>query len=222
MNTNLNDPVQICRTIKYNKRACYYRNEGAKYHKAILRLLRKGALVTWECLDHDPIVDETILLPALEAQARGRSSIEDPQQRSKAEEIIRRTLGNMLCDGAFDKNINKMQWVINLADVDPFKDIVLAKWSISDRYSPLKGGDSALIAAVKGRASIEVFEWLLSHGADKTVTDVEHHSAAYRARVMKLSGEMQSLLHTPGCDEETREEGDEEIFDDDDLGGLFG
>jgi len=180
--------------------------------------------VTWECLDRDKIANETILLPALGVQARGLSSIEDPQQRSKAEEITRMTLGNMLCDGACDNNINKMQWVINLADVDPFKDIVLAKWITKSQshFDTLKDGDSALIAAVKGRASIKVFEWLLSHGADKTVTDVEHHSAAYWAKKKKLSGEIQGLLHIPGCDEEMCEEGDEDCSDDEDFGGLFG
>ena len=180
--------------------------------------------MTWGCLRQDKVADETILLPVLESQARGLSSIEDPQQRSKVEEITRRTLGNMLCDGACDNNINRMQWVINLADVDPFKDIVLAKWITKSQihWASLKDGDSALIAAVKGRASIKVFEWLLTHGADKAITDVEHHSAAYHARRKHLSSTIQGLLHIPGCDEETEQQpGESEEEDNFDLFGSF-
>ncbi len=122
--------------------------------------------MTWECYRYRDI-EASILDKALEAQARGLSSIEDTQRRNKAEEVTRRALSNLLCRSAKEGDIDRMQWVVNLAaDVDLFKSIITSTWQ-GPYGDELRQGDSALIAAVKGGASVVVFEWLLAHGADK-------------------------------------------------------
>ncbi len=83
----------------------------------------EGALVTWECLQQDEIVDETILMPALEKQIVRLSTIEDTQLRSKAEEMTRRALGNLLCHAARYHSIDWLKWILDVADVAKFKDL---------------------------------------------------------------------------------------------------
>jgi len=215
----------VVKLTKYQKRdICYrrfhFRGQAAIYNKAIHRLLKHGALVTWECSYCDREIEASILDKAFEAQARGLSSIEDLQRRNKAEEVTRRALSNLLCRTAKEGDIDRMRWVVNLAaDVDQFKSIITSTWQDPDG-DELKQGDSALIAAVKGGAPVAVFEWLLAQGADKAAFGAQGHTAAYLAKRKDLSSEIQALLYTPGCDdeEETKEESDE----DDDVAGLFG
>jgi len=96
-----------------------------------------------------------------------------------------------------------MQWVVHLAaDVDQFKSsIITSTWQGPDD-DELREDDTALFAAVKGGASVAVFELLLAHGADKAAFDAQAHTAAFRAKRKELSSEIQELLNTPGCDEE--------------------